>query len=364
MTTTLRLVLDQLVAPTDPDLAMASRELAYALVAAAPRGCEVAAVVPAAPEDALAPVRGIDGLAGVESSPIPRRELVTALSLGMPSGLGAGMLHSPTLFAPLVRHDRVHNHDQTVVTLWDLTPITDPHRVPKGAVAWHRAMLKRAERHADAVVVPLHAMAAELAARTKLGDRIRVIAGAAPDGFRAPRDAVGRLRTLGVPEGAIVVDAARVSAGELGELVAALGRELPDAPVVVLDPVADFAERGAHFLRGASDLDRAAALSSASVLLAPSASPAYGWRLLEALSLGIPVVATASATHAELIGDGGALVEGDVDGGGGAALSASVAEVLGSDASRRRAATLSGDRGRAFSWREAGDRVWQLHADL
>jgi hypothetical protein len=25
---------------------------------------------------------------------------------------------------------------------------------------------------------------------------------------------------------------------------------------------------------------------------------------------------------------------------------------------------LAGDRGRAFSWREAAERVWQLHADL
>ena len=100
MTTTLRVVLDQLVAPTDPDLAMASRELTRALVAAAPRGCEVSGVVPAAGDDALAEVRAFEGLAGVESSPIPRRELATAVSLGLPSGLGAGMLHSPTLFAP------------------------------------------------------------------------------------------------------------------------------------------------------------------------------------------------------------------------------------------------------------------------
>ena len=145
MTTTLRVVLDQLVAPTDPDLAMASRELTRALVAAAPRGCEVSGVVPAAGDDALAEVRALEGLAGVESSPIPRRELATAVSLGLPSGLGAGMLHSPTLFAPLVRHDRVHNHEQTVVTIWDLTPWTHPERVSKASVAWHRAMLKRAE---------------------------------------------------------------------------------------------------------------------------------------------------------------------------------------------------------------------------
>ena len=361
MTTTLRVVLDQLVAPTDPDLAMASRELTRALIAAAPRGCEVAGVVPAAGEDALAEVRALEGLAGVESSPIPRRELSTALSLGFPSGLGGGMLHSPTLFAPLVRHDRVHNHEQTVVTIWDLTPWTHPERVSKASVAWHRAMLKRAEKHADAVIVPLHAMADELAERTKLRGRIRVIAGAAPEDFAEPRDAVGRRRTLGVPEGAVVVDAAGVSAEELGELVAVLGREVSDAPVVVLDAPADVdsSPRSVVSLSALDAADRAAALASASVVLAPRITPAYGWRTLDALVLGTPVVAAAPAVSRELIGDGGVVVEG-----GAEALAASVAALLASDTDRTRAATLASDRGRGFSWREAGDRVWQLHADL
>jgi hypothetical protein len=30
------------------------------------------------------------------------------------------MIHSPTSLAPLVKHDRVHDNDQTVVTMWDL----------------------------------------------------------------------------------------------------------------------------------------------------------------------------------------------------------------------------------------------------
>lgn len=359
MTTTLRVVLDQIVAPTDPDLAMASRELTRALIAAAPRGCEVSAVVPAASDDALASVRGLEGLAGVVSSPIPRRELSTALSLGLPSGLGGGMLHSPTLFAPLVRHDRVHNHEQTVVTIWDLTPWTHPERVSKASVAWHRAMLKRAEKHADAVVVPLHAMADELAERTKLRGRIRVIAGAAPEGFAEPRDAVGRRRTLRVPEGAVVVDPTGLAANQLRDVVASLGREAPDVPVVVLGDLSDAGMGGVVVVSAADAADRAATLATASVLVAPGANPACRWRVLEALALGIAVVSAASPEHRELVGDGGELVEGNAD-----ALAATVGSLLASEVDRRRAATLSTDRGRAFSWREAGDRVWQLHADL
>ena len=47
MTAILRLVLDQVVSPVDPDLAVASRELARALVATAPTGCGASAIVPA-----------------------------------------------------------------------------------------------------------------------------------------------------------------------------------------------------------------------------------------------------------------------------------------------------------------------------
>ena len=47
MTATLRVMLDQLVAPTEPDLAEATRELARALVIGAPAGCEVEGIAPA-----------------------------------------------------------------------------------------------------------------------------------------------------------------------------------------------------------------------------------------------------------------------------------------------------------------------------
>jgi len=38
--------------------------------------------------------------------------------------------------------------------------------------------------------------------------------------------------------------------------------------------------------------------------------------------------------------------------------------VLGSTAAVERYAVLASDRGRAFSWAGAAERVWQLHADL
>ncbi len=202
MTATLRVMLDQLVAPTEPDLAEASRELARALVIGAPAGCEVEGIAPAGGDGDLSAVAG---LAGVRRTALARRELAGALQLGVGTGIGGGMIHSPSLFAPLVRHDRVHDNDQTVVTVWDLRPWEAADELPRTTVAWHRAMLKRAVKYADAVVAPTHSIAARLADLAPLGDRIRVIAGAAPLGFAVPSDEVGRRRALDLPEGFLLL---------------------------------------------------------------------------------------------------------------------------------------------------------------
>ncbi len=104
----------------------------------------------------------VPGIVRVDTAPLARRELATSWQLGIAAGAGGGMIHAPSLMAPLVRHDRVYDHDQTVVTVWDLAPWEAPDELPRTQVLWHRAMLKRAVKHADAVVVPTHAHAEAL----------------------------------------------------------------------------------------------------------------------------------------------------------------------------------------------------------
>lgn len=364
MVVTLRIMLDQLVAPTDPDLAVASRELTGGLIAGTPSGCDVEGIAPAGAEE----VR-ISGLAGVRRSALPRRELAAALQLGVASGLGAGMIHSPSLFAPLVRHDRVHDHDQTVVTVWDLTAWEAPGELAKSSVAWQKAMLKRAAKHADAIVVPTHSMAVRLAEITpKLGDRIRVIAGAAPLGFAVPGDEIGRRRHLDLPEGYVLLSAdAAVSTGL--EAVAQSGIDVPvviigagegEEPAMVdLAAAAGVPERNVHVRGTLEDSDRAAVFGSAIAFVAPSQRFAFPWRVLDALALGVPVIAASSPVHDEVIFEGGLVVDAAPE-----ALAEALNSALGSTAAAERLSVLASDRGRAFSWREAGDRVWQLHAEL
>lgn len=369
MTATLRVMLDQLIAPTEPDLETASRELTRGLIAGTPAGCEVEGIAPAGPPD-----RPVDvaGLAGVRRTALARRELAAALQLGVSSGIGAGMIHSPTLLAPLVRHDRVHDNDQTVVTIWDLGPWEAPGESPKSVVAWHRAMLKRAVKHADAVVVPTHSMARRLAGIAKLGERIRVIAGAAPHGFTVPTDEVGRRRAMDLPEGFILLGGRAAPTDALALGFAAVAHAGIDLPVVVIgagdgeEPaIADLAaaagipERSIHVRGSLAAEDRAAVFGGAVTLVAPAQAAALPWRVLEALALGVPVVAASSPVHDEVIVDGGILAAADAD-----ALAEALERALGSTASVDRLGVLAADRGRAFSWRESADRVWQLHAEL
>ncbi|GAA5205814.1 glycosyltransferase [Microbacterium kyungheense] len=376
MVATLRVVLDQLVAPTEPELAEASRELARALVVGAPAGCEVEAIAPSGGAETA--FDAVGGLAGVRRTALPRRELAAALQLGVGTGIGGGMIHSPSLFAPLVRHDRVHDHDQTVVTVWDLRPWELSAELPRGVAAWHKAMLKRAVKHADAVVAPTHSLAARLLEIAPgLGDRVRVIAGAAPSGFTVPMDEVGRRRELGLPEGFVLIAAGALASEGLDAGFAAIAASGVDLPLVVLDvedghepAVAELAsaagipERRLH-VRGVLPVaDRAAVFGGAVALVAPSRRAAFPWRVVDALALGVPVIAASSAVHDEVVFDGGVLVSGADAASLASGMGDALASALGSTAAADRLGVLAGDRGRAFSWREAADKVWALHAEL
>ena len=341
----------------DPDQAAAALELAVGLVATAPSGCTVDAIVPAGATVSVA------GLGEVRTLGFGRRELAASWQLGIVPGVGGGLIHSPSLMAPLVRHDRVHDNDQTTVTLWDLRAWDAPEQLSKGAVAWQRGMLRRAVRHADAVVVPSHAVAQRLSELAKLGDRVRVIAGAAPSGFGTPADAEDRRRTLSLPEEYVVLAGSlqTLPEGFRGATAAGLDAVVIDAAEGAEPRFAEAAsaaglpERRAHVRGALSPEDRAAVLAGASAFVATEAVAGWPWRAVEAMVLGIPVVAVDSGSHHDVIADGGLLVPAEE-------IAESVAEATDGAADRLR--VLAADRARAFSWASSAERLWGLHADL
>lgn len=341
----------------DPDQAAAAVDLTHGLVATAPSGCSVDAIVPAGADVS------IPGVDDVRTLSLARRELAAAWQLGFAPGVGGGLIHSPTLMAPLVRHDRLHENDQTTVTLWDLAAWDAPDTLSKSAVAWQRGMLRRAVKHADAVVVPSHAIARRLSELAKLGDRIRVIAGAAPEGFAVPTDADGRRAELSLPGRYVVLtgSAATLSEGFRGAVAADVDAVVLDAPEGTEPHLAEIAaagglpERRAHIRGALSAEDRAAVLAGADAFVATNPVAAWPWRAVEAMSAGVPVVAIDSGAHHDVIADGGRLVAVE-------ALADAVADAVGPGGERLR--VLAADRSRAFSWASSAERVWGLHADL
>ncbi|GAA4485369.1 glycosyltransferase [Microbacterium panaciterrae] len=354
----LRVVLDQATDVVDPDQAEAARFLLVGLAATAPYRCTVEAIVPGGDPAAV-----FDGADTVHRLALGRREVGAAWQLGVIAGVGGGMIHAPSLFAPLAKHDRLHDNDQTVVTLWDLRAWTAPDQLSRTSVLWQRAMLKRAVKHADAVVVPTHAMAERLGDLAKLRDRIRVIPGAAPEGFAIPHDAPERRVALGAPGRYLVATgtAATLEPAFAAAIAADADAFVLDAPDGAAAAIAEAARAAGldaprvHVLGRPDVDDRAALLGGAIALVASDPAVAWPWRMLEALAIGVPVIAAEGGVHRDLLADGGLIVEGD-------GFTDAVHEAAGERA--RRLSVLAADRSRAYSWNGSAERVWALHADL
>ncbi|TPX02666.1 glycosyltransferase family 4 protein, partial [Schumannella luteola] len=156
----LNVVLDGLDGPPSA-LRRSAEELTGALIAQAPDGCEVAAIIASSPEPVYAHiVERLPGLASLEKSALARRELAASWRGGF--ARVHGMTHAVNLLAPLAAHDRLNGSAQLTVTVHDAIAWTHPELLDSGRAGWTRAMGRRAERYADAVVVPSHAVAAEL----------------------------------------------------------------------------------------------------------------------------------------------------------------------------------------------------------
>jgi hypothetical protein len=113
-------------------------------------------------------------------------------------------------------------------------------------------------------------------------------------------------------------------------------------------------------VRGAlDDADRAAVLGGAVALLAPSTLSGFrggSWRRWPSAFPSSPRTPKRTARSSGTGSAGAASEDG--------AFADALAGLLGSTAAVERQAVLAADRGRAFSWLSAAERIWQLHADL
>jgi len=372
---TLRVIIDDMLHGT-PAAARYAEEMTRELIVTAPPACMVEGFVSASTEPEYARVADrLPGLARLHKSALARRELVAAWEHGFTRLPGSGMVHAPSLLAPLRRHDRLNNGDQIIVTIHDTLAWRHPEALTSRAVSSAKAMTKRAERHADAVVVPTHAVAAELSELLNLGTRIRVISGAPATAIRLPVDADERADAMRLPASYIV--ARTESPAAIRTLISAMADVDPTVQLLVVGPAADdpaivtpAAESGiTDRVRGLGELadaDLAVVLSRASVFSTIEPTQGYGGPLLDALALGTPVVHSDDASAVELAADAGLTValDGVPDAEHPALLAAALNRVLENAQTAEQLKYLGLDRSRAYNWRTSAERVWQLHADL
>ncbi|MGR2753287.1 glycosyltransferase [Agromyces arachidis] len=379
MPTTLRVIVDQVVAPVPGPIGRYAEALTRGLIATAPRGCQVEGVVSSSlPSDYQRLLDVLPGLSGLYKSSLARRELAAAWQFGLTTSPGGGMIHAPSLFAPLRRHDRTVPGEQVVVTVHDLLAWTHPESLTSTSVAWQKAMLKRARRHADAVVVPTHALAERLAMVVDLGDRVRVIGTAPRAGLVAPPDARDVAARLGLPAEYVAVEGTLEPRKGVIDLLHALGRPgVPEIPLVVIGPeswgeqhMATVAEEAGvapsrvTAVEPADAGELAAVLSGATAVVAPSHDEGDGTSIIEAFSLGVPVIHSDTPAYSEVAADAGIEVPVGVGGGYVERLAAAVTAVVEQRDVAERLSIAGSDRAQAFDWRDSAERVWQLHADL
>jgi glycosyltransferase involved in cell wall biosynthesis len=242
-------------------------------------------------------------------------------------------------------------------------------------------MADRALRFADAVVVPTHAVAHEIDEHLHLGDRLRVIGAAVGSDLLLPPDAQHRATRLGLPENYILtvgnaedhrglaplIDAVK-HIGETGLPLLIAGPSTPAEDVALTEMIA---RAGLDHTRvrpigHLSPEDLAVALENATVFVYPALTEGFGLPMLEAFHFGVPVVHSDAPALVEVAAGAGITVAIGTNDASGYAhrLGQAIASVVGDTALRQKMSYAGYDRARVFSWRDAAQRVWELHADL
>jgi glycosyltransferase involved in cell wall biosynthesis len=377
--TTLRVVVDQLVLESAGGIGRYAEELTRQIIATAPQGCEVEGIVSSVPQDAFDSIEArLPGLSQLTQLALGRRELTLAWQSGIKVPGARGMIHSPSLLAPLSKHDRVNEGDQVVATIHDVIAWTNPDSLKPGAVRWSKAMAKRARKFADAVVVPTHAVADQLTEIMDFGDRIRVIGGAPASTLRIPADENERAARLELPDRYILGMGTIDPRKGMRALIEAMARpEVGGLPLLIAGPdrfgeesaggvaaAAGLPEGRVRALGRLNDPDLAVLLNRSAVFVFPSIAEGFGLPIVEAFQFGKPVIHSDDPALVEVGGGAGFIVERNDPAGYSDRLAAAIGRVLTDTTLAARLAVQSTDRARAFSWRDSAERVWQLHADL
>ncbi|MCV2394178.1 glycosyltransferase family 4 protein [Actinotalea sp. M2MS4P-6] len=294
----------------------------------------------------------------VRQVPLPRRVLYELWNR-VPGPLaewttpGSDVVHATTWAVPRTRRP-------LVVTVHDLAFVHEPaHFTPHGVQYFERALARTIDE-ATAVVVPSQATADDCVAAGVETSRLSVVPHGAPRWAVSDEEAAAFVRARGLPERFVLwvgTHEPRKNLSGLLQAFSALSAEDPDLHLVLVGPpgwgrtasipTGPWTSR-VHEL-GYLPLDELPlAYAAASAFVFPSHREGFGLPVLEAMTVGTPVVTSRATAMAEIAGEAGVLVDPSdpMDIAAGIARALSSAQRLGA-AARQRAA--------GFTWRASAE---------
>jgi glycosyltransferase involved in cell wall biosynthesis len=257
---------------------------------------------------------------------------------------------------PLVMPAR---HAAQIVTIHDLDFLLHPERTRAEIRRDYPALARDHAHRADAILVPSQYVAGEVQRLLDVPST-RIFAcspGAPPWPARASRPTRGYLLFVGTLE-------PRKNVGGLLRAYAALLGRRPDAPDLVLvggatsaaapwlEAIARAPLRGrVRHLGYVGAAQLVATYTGAAALVLPSFEEGFGFPVLEAMTLGVPVVASNRGSLPGILGEAGLLVDPEDD----EAVAAALERITSDEQLARECATRGIARARAFTWERAAD---------
>lgn len=367
----LTFLLDQLVSPTPGGIGRYAFNLAEAVASLAPEGTDVSgSVAHPSTADAQAKLSELSSRMRITERKLSSRVYNRVWTT--PTGLLKipGRIHAPSLAAPIIRSTK---SSYVVPTIHDTVPWSHPETLSPHGVAWHKRMAYLAWKFSPAIAVPTNAVANSLQELFNFGDRIHVIPGAsslssvkienarwnelrishgiAEDfvlcvGTKEPRKGLHLLRELSTHENTYQV--VHVGPSGWGETQNTEGS------------TARF-----HSLGFVSDEFLKLLYLNARSLVLPSVAEGFGLPVVEAMSLGCPVVISSDPALQEVSGGLARVVDvsGDpVD------VSFTIKETLDGMGIRSLQPALESEKliaqAGTFSWISSASKVWELHQRL
>jgi glycosyltransferase involved in cell wall biosynthesis len=247
-----------------------------------------------------------------------------------------------------------------LITIYDLYFLDQPEATASEIRRDYAALARDHARRADGIVVISEYTKGLVTARFDLDpERVTVCYPGAPDWERrAEPSAAGPILFVGTIE-------PRKNVPGLLRAYAELLTRLPGAPDLVLagliPPGASLErELAGHSLAGrirmkgyVTDETRRQLYREASMLVLPSFDEGFGITAVEAMTLGVPVVAARRGALPEVVGDAGLLVDPEDH----RALADAMAQVLSDTATRRRLTDAGPRRAAVFSWEASAGRL-------